>query len=118
MLTKFRHIQLNHSKSLQAPLLVREGRAVPAGHNSYPCKDVQNSQMGYNFKESVVFQPLSLQETGSDIGMQRLPPSDKAFPRLHVCYFVHICAVSIRNENKAALNPAVMLVGEMWWVSS
>lgn len=93
MLTKFRHIQLNHSKSLQAPLLVHEGRAVPAGHNSYPCKDVQNSQMGYNLKESVVFQWLSLQETDSDIGMQRLPPSDKAFPPLHVCYFrAHPCS--------------------------
>lgn len=83
MLTKFRHIHLNQSKSL----LVHEGKAVPAGHNSYPCEDVQNSQIGYNLKESVLYQWPSLQETGSDTGMKRLPSSDEAFPRLHVCYF-------------------------------
>lgn len=87
MQTEFRHVHLNQSKSLQAPLLVHEGKAVPAGHNSYPWKDVQNSQVGYKLKESVLFQRPSLQEMGSDTRMQRLPPSDKAFPCLHVCYF-------------------------------
>lgn len=93
MLTKFRHVHLNQSKSLQAPLLVHEGKAVPAGHNSYPCKDVQNSQIGYNLKESVLFQWPSLQEAGSDTGMKRLPSSDEAFLCLHVCYFcAHLCS--------------------------
>lgn len=86
MLTKFRHVHLNQSKSL----LVHEGKAVPAGHNSYPCEDVQNS---HNLKESVLFQWPSLQETGSDTGMKRLPSSDEAFPRLHMCYFcAHPCS--------------------------
>lgn len=93
MPTKFRHVHLNQSKSLQAPLLVHEGKAVPAGHNSYPCKDVQNNQMGYNLKESVLFQWPSLQEAGSDTGMKRLPSSDEAFLCLHVCYFcAHLCS--------------------------
>lgn len=93
MLAKFRHVCLHQSKSLQAPLLVCVGKAVPAGHNSYPCKDMQNSQMGYNSKESVLFQWPSLQETRSDRSMQRPPPSVKASPHLHVCYFsAHPCS--------------------------